>query len=502
MLPDSQRAVDTEGAEVTAAPDKFFLVEPWGHQRTAFNRAVPQRAFGLFFEMGAGKTMTAINILRAWMGKEKRVLRTLVLGPPIVVQNWKREFETHSRIGKQVFCLEGPGKKRLEGLLKHGFDASVMTRQGAVFVTNYESLLMKDLHAMLYKWQPEVIVFDESHKLKNPTAKRTKLATALADVAQYRLILTGTPILNTPMDIFSQLRVMDGGQLFGRNFFSFRAEYFYDKNAGMPKDKHFPLWLPREGSLDKMNAKIKPVSMVVKKQDCMDLPPLVRQEIPVELSKEQTKLYEAMKKDFIAYVNDKACVAQLAITKALRLQQIVSGFVTLEGENGGERTNVAIKDNPRALALRDLLEDITPTAKCLVWAVFRENYGAVRAVCEDLGIQFVEVHGEVPAAKRQAAVDAFNTDPNIKVFLGHPGSAGIGINLVAAPYSIFYSRTFSLEQDLQAEARNYRGGSEIHEKVTRFDLVAKGTIDEVITAKLAAKIDISDKVLRDIAGAI
>lgn len=234
----------------------------------------------------------------------------------------------------------------------------------------------------------------------------------------------------------------------------------------------------------------------------MDLPPLVRQAVEVELSKDQSKLYEAMKKDFVAYVNDKACVAQLAITKALRLQQIVSGFVTLEGEDGGERTNVAIKDNPRALALKDLLEQITVSHKCLVWAVFRENYRAVRAVCEELGVKFVEVHGGVSGPARQEAVDAFNTDPTIKVFLGHPGSAGIGINLVAAPYSIFYSRTFSLEQDLQAEARNYRGGSEIHEKVTRYDLVAKGTIDELITKKLADKIDISDRVLKGIAGAL
>jgi SNF2 family DNA or RNA helicase len=209
-----------------------------------------------------------------------------------------------------------------------------------------------------------------------------------------------------------------------------------------------------------------------------------------------------MKRDFIAYVNDKACVANLAITKALRLQQIVSGFITLEGADGGDRTNVAIKDNPRAQALKALLEDIAPAHKSLVWCVFRENYAAVRAVCDELCLRYVEVHGEVPAAARQKAVDLFNTDPDVRVFLGHPGSAGIGINLVSASYSIFYSRTFSLEQDLQAEARNYRGGSEIHEKVTRIDLVARGTIDEVITSKLAAKVDVSEQVLRDIAGAL
>lgn len=467
----------------------------WKHQRDIICRAAPRRSFGIFAEMGTGKTCAAIQIMRQWFAQNKRVLRTLVLGPPIVVQNWKREFQQYSRVGGEVICLEGAGKKRAQ-------DISLYQGQDKIFVTNYESLLMKDVFDQLEAWGPEVIVFDESHKLKNISAKRTKQAIKLSDQAKYRLVLTGTPVLNTPLDLFAQFRVMDGGELFGKNFFVFRAQYFADKNAGMPKDKHFPLWLPRPGALDELNKKIKPVSMVVKKADCLDLPPLVRQEIAVELSKDQRKLYESMKKDFIAYVNDKACVANLAITKALRLQQIVSGFITLEGAAGEERVNVAIKDNPRAQALKELLEDIAPSHKVLVWAVFRENYAAVRAVCEALDLKYVEVHGEVSPAARQKAVDSFNTDPDVRVFLGHPGSAGIGINLVSASYSVFYSRTFSLEQDLQAEARNYRGGSEIHEKVTRIDLVAKGTIDEIITAKLAAKVDVSEAILRDIAGAL
>ncbi len=479
------------------ASEMPFLVKPWEHQLQAIVRASSLHSYGLFFEMGAGKTMTAINILRWKYMQHKRLLRTLVLGPPIVVQNWKREFEMHSKVGKSVHCLEGSGKKRSELFLKNS-----SLDQPAVFVTNYESLLMAELYQHLVNWQPEVIVFDESHKLKNLQAKRTKLAIKIADLAHYKLILTGTPILNTPMDIFAQYRVMDGGKTFGKNFYVFRAQYFVDQNAGMPKDKYFPAWVPRQGALEELHHKIQPTSMVVKKADCLDLPPLVRQQVHVELSKEQAKLYNAMKKDFIAYVGDKACVATLAITKALRLQQIVSGFITFAGGDGEDPRNVHLKENPRAQALQELLSEITPFHKCLVWAVFRENYATIRAVCDALGVKYVEVHGEVAPGARQKAVDSFNSDPDIRVFLGHPGSAGIGINLVGASYSIFYSRTFSLEQDLQAEARNYRGGSEIHEKVTRLDLVATGTIDEAITAKLASKMEISDKVLRDIAQAL
>lgn len=469
-----------------------FLIEPWAHQKLCYERAKDRTNFGLFMEMGTGKTAAAINILRSWCAKEKRLLRTLIFGPPIVVRNWQREIGMHSKFGDKVVCLEGSGKQRLATMRTDVFG------DPHVVVTNYESLLMTDLFNAFVAWQPDVIIFDESHKIKSIKAKRTKQAIKLADMAKYKLILTGTPVLNSAMDLFAQIRCLDGGETLGKNFLMFRAHYFDDANARMPPSKHFPDWRPRAGTFEELNAKIKPISMSVKKADCMDLPPLVRQTVAVELSKEQAKLYNAMREDFVAYVGDAACVATLAITKALRLQQIVSGFITLAGE-GEDPRNVHLKDNPRAEALKELLAEICPHAKCLVWAVFRENYETVRRVCEALKIPYVEVHGEVASGARQKAVDQFNTDPTIRVFLGHPGSGGIGINLVSASYSIFYSRNFSLEQDLQAEARNHRGGSEIHEKITRIDLVAAGTIDEIILEKLASKIEIGDKVLRDIA---
>ncbi len=471
---------------------KFLAEQPWTHQRLAFERAKDLLGFGLFLEMGTGKTRTAIDILRYKYMQHSRVLRTLYLGPPIIVENVRREFTKYSKVGDKVLCLTGSGASRVKAL-ESRMDGPLIA------VTNYESLLMEELFDLLLRWAPEAIVFDESHKLKSLKAKRTKLAIKLADKACYKLILTGTPILNTPMDIFAQFRVMDGGETFGKNYFLFRAKYFEDKNERMPESKYFPNFVPRPNALRDLHAKIAPLSMVIKKSDCLDLPPLVRQIVFVELSKEQVKLYNAMKRDFIAYLNDKACVANLAITKALRLQQIVSGFISLEGGEGEDRTNVRLKDNPRAQALKELLSELTPDHKCIVWAVFRSDYATIRAICEELAIKYVEVHGEIAASARQNAVDDFNGQEDIRVFLGNPQSGGIGINLVAAPYSIFYSRTFSLEQDLQAEARNYRGGSEIHAKVTRIDLVARGTIDELITERLAAKVDVSDKVLRDIA---
>ena len=472
-------------------------IKLWDHQAEAVERAWTLRDQALFFEMGTGKTAAAINIARVKFVKENRLLRTLVLGPPIVLENWRREFFMHSKLtDKDVTVLTGSGKKRAEALCLKALE-NEKRNYAQVFVTNYESLLMPDLYEAITAWHPEMIIYDEAHRCKNMTSKRTKAAIKLSDRAEYRVILTGTPVTNSPMDLFGQMRILDKGKTFGDNYWAFRAHFFYDKNAGMPKGKHFPDWRIRPGAMEEISQKLKGICMRVKKSECLDLPPLVRQIIPVDLAPEQAKLYGEMKKGFIAFINDKACVAELAITKALRLQQIVSGYVKME--DGSE---IQLKTNPRKDALKQLLEDVTPAGKVLVWAVFKENYQQIREVCEELALKYVEVHGEVPTSKRQEYVDQFNNDTETRVFIGHPGSGGIGINLVSASYSIFYSRSFSLEHDLQAEARNHRGGSHIHEKITRIDIVAKDTIDEHICRALAQKEVVSEKVLRDISHAI
>ncbi len=467
-------------------------MELWDHQKVAIAKARGKRGFSLFFSMGTGKTRTAIEILQERYQEHRALFRTLVLCPPIVIENWKREFAKYSDIkASDVIPLIGTGIQRLKLVEKH-------IKQNKIFITNYETLLMERVYGLLAnQWHVEILVCDESHKLKNPTAKKSKQARMIGDGARYCYNLTGTPILNTPMDLFSQYRVLDGGKTFGTNFYGFRNTYFYDKNSSMPSGRYFPNWQLKPGAEADLNKKLEPSSMSIKKEECLDLPPLVQQTITVQLGPKQKVLYEQMKKDFITFVEDEACVAELAITKALRLQQILSGFVVL-GDTGNTKLHQVV-ENPRADVLKELLEDITPHSKVLVWAVFKQDFQTISKLCEDLEIPYVEVHGEITPKKKTEAVDSFNTDGNVRVFIGHPGSGGIGINLVVASYSIFYSRNFSLEQDLQASARNHRGGSEIHEKVTRIDLVAEGTIDELILQRLKSKEAMGESIIRQMA---
>lgn len=475
------------------------LPKLWAHQEEAIERAGDY--FALFMEPGTGKTATTINILRKQYAKHKIVLPTLILCPPVVISNWRAEFLKYSKIkADKILPLVGTGKERAE-LLRS-------CSPNTIVITNYESLNMPELFEEMKRFlqmHPSCLILDESHKCKDITSKRTKRSIELADIADYRYLLTGTPILNDLMDIFSQFRILDRGERFGKNFFSFRARFFEDKNRAMPASRYFPLWRPIPGAEKKIKEIIAPVSMHVEKSKCLSLPPLVKKTIEISMSKEQARMYEQMRRDLVATINtegsgERHSIAELAITKALRLQQIVSGHIRVDGINGEDDKTIQIRDNPRKEALRQLLEDLAPYHKVLVWAVFHANYDDIRDACLSLDIEFAELHGQV--SNRDDQIHRFNTDEKCRVLIGHPGSGGIGVNLVAASYSIFYSRSFSLEFDIQAEARNYRGGSERHESITRVDLVTPNTIDELVLKALASKQALSQSVLKNHIGEI
>lgn len=457
-------------------------MELWTHQKEAILRASHKDYFALFFEMGTGKTRTSLEILKQKLNRKP--YRTLIVSPLVVVPNWVNEAKKWVNI--PVTALQGSQKKRTRTFLES------LSKNQHTFVINYEGLLMKDLSLRLEMWSPEILIFDESHKLKSHNSQRTKKAYGLAQKAQYRYLLSGTPVLNSAGDLFSQYLILDHGKTFGKNFWAFRHKYFYDANYKMPSHIHFPNWQIKKDAVSRINEALKEDSMRVTKEECLDLPPLVRETRYVELSKEQVRMYKEMKKDFITYLKGEAVVAQLALTKALRLQQIVSGFVkTVENK---EKAIVT----PREKALEELLEEIASSHKVIVWAVFKHNYKQIASICGKLKLKYVEVHGDISAKAKQENIDAFTRDPSTRVYIGHPGSGGIGVNLTVAPYCIYYSRDFSLEHDVQSESRNHRGGSEVHQKITRIDLVSRETIDEIVLKKLASKSKMGDELLAEL----
>ena len=262
----------------------------WGHQSECIRRAHNQDHFALLLDTGTGKTRIAIEILRRKYHKEGRLLRTLILAPIVVCENWKREFKLYSKVQPtDIVVLTQDGKKRQKEFIRWAGDDLSRSK---IFVTNYHATQMKDLFELMMRYKFEVIVADESQRVKNHVGKMAIAVSQLADMAKYRYILTGTPILNSPMDLFMQFRVLDSGETFGKNFYGFRAAYCEDKNSKrLGTQGYFPKWEVRSNMYPVIQEKIASKSMRVMKSECMDLPPFLRQVINVELSSEQKRMY-------------------------------------------------------------------------------------------------------------------------------------------------------------------------------------------------------------------
>ncbi len=455
----------------------------WEHQRRALELSNGKHAFLFLLDTGCGKSRVAVECIRRLINKNRRNMRVLIIAPVVVCPNWPREIKKYSNIQNPIH-LKGSQKERLETFKKR-------TSLGDyVFVTNFEFLLMKDLYEAVFEWEPEILIVDELHRARNHAAKTTKQLIKLADVTSYRYGLTATPIVNSGMDLWAQFRVIDKGKAFGTNFFVFRARYFYDANASMPSFKHFPCWRNQPHAEKEFNKIIHETSIRVKKEDAIELPDFLNVKIPVGLSTEQKRVYKEMQTDLITFLNGSACTAALAITKSLRLCQIITGFLKDEGG-----TEIQIKDNPRLTALESLLED-NQNSKIIIWAHFKQNHKDIAKMLTDKKIKFVMLNGETSAKDRQNNIDAFQNDETTRVIVAQQQSASEGIELTKASIAIYYSRSFSVVADYQSIARCYRAGSsKLHQKVTRYDIVAEGTIDEHILDALQKKIDMSENIL-------
>ncbi len=478
----------------------------WSHQKQAAERAKNGEPLAIFFEIGTGKTRAAIEIIKWHISEGRR--RFLIFAPPVVLNNWKIEILKFSDIPEHwIHVLYGTGKKRGQLLNDVQTTATKIKDHPYVIITNYESVGMVPIFAKLMHMPFDALVADESHYLKSHDTIRTKKVTAIAKNIKYRYILTGTPVLNTPMDLFSQYYLLYGyfpclrwGEISGGrridNFYTFRNFFFFDKNASMPSHVHFYNWVPKPTTVRLFNEIIQKTACVAKKADVLDLPPFLNVTREVEMGSDQEKAYNEMYKDFITYINDEACVAQLAITKGIKLMQIISGFLQVNDEKVHR-----FKSNPRLEMLDGLLTALTPNSKVIVWATFKENYEQIAEVCNERNIEFAFLTGDINPRQKFEMIDKFNNKESCRVMIANQQAGGIGVNLTASDTSIYYSRNFSLGGDIQSEGRNYRGGSEIHKCVTRIDILTKGTIDEVVLGALSAKESTAENLLKRIKNA-
>jgi len=428
--------------------------------------------------MGIGKTLITSNLIRYKMNSHHEVLRTLIFCPIIVLENWKRELLMSTQLKPDcIGVVIGSKNKRLNILKNPGYK---------VLIINYEATRSPEILDLLTRFAPKIVVCDESHTIKSRTSKIYKAVKQISKPALYKYALSGTPMTNSAEDYWSQFMFLDDGETFGSKFYSFKGRYFVNKNANWKGSQSFPSWEFNSSLEGEFKEKLHTKSVFMKIEGAIELPELVEQTIEVKMIGEQEKHYKQIKRDLITWVEnqeDNPLVVKNALTKMLRLNEILSGYMKLEDE-----TIFKLKSNPKLDALMHLIESSAPH-KVNVFSVFRQNYADISKALEKRGIKYVEIHGGVSNKQKLENVDIFNDmDNDVRVCILNPASGGVGVNLKAAKYRVFYTRGYSMKDYYQACARNLRGGSiEIHDKIIHYDLIMKDTIDELILDSIKNK---------------
>ena len=416
------------------------------------------------------------------MGKIDRVL---IVAPTSVVAVWPKEFQEFADFKYTCRTLLGDKTRRLRelnDLQKFPFKAM------KVAVINYESTWREGIFEALQEYDADLIICDESQRIKTHDAEQSKALHKLGDQARYKLILSGTPVQNNAIDIYSQYRFLDS-TIFGENFYKFRNRYavmggFNRKQIVGYKD------------LDGLIKKEHSIAFRITKNEAIDLPEQTFETRKVHFSKKEQELYNRIKRDSYAELDSGGQItATTVLTKLLRLQQLTGGFLVKDDASKPEQVSRAKLD-----ALSDIIEDyVIGSGKKLV--IFARFIAEVKAIIDLVAKQLprgkkqVAIYGDIKKEDRGDIVKQFQEDPNTTVFIGQIDTAGTGITLTAADTCVYYSKNFNYATYSQSLSRIHRIGQ--RNICTYIDLEVDKTIDELISQSLAKKEDMAKTVVDD-----
>ena len=467
-----------------------FKIKPFAHQVTALERGWQRPEFGLFMEMGTGKSKVLIDNL-GMLYQKKEINFALVIAPKGVYRNWvDKEIPEHMSDDiphRVIRWVASPNKTQQAEMRSVGEEFDGLT----IFVMNVESFSsIKGKNAG--EWMGRafgrngLIAIDESTTIKNHKAKRTKALMKIASAFKYKRLLTGSPVTKSPMDLYSQCEFLRPGLLGYDSYYAFQGRYAVMQRKTM--GSHAFQQLVGYRNLDELTFKIDQFSYRVLKQDCLDLPDKIYTVRYVGLTKQQRDMYNSIKQHALVMLdNGELSTAPAVITQMLRLQQILSGH--LKTDDG----DTIYFDSKRMDALKEILEE--HDGKAIIWSRFRYDIRQITKMLNDTFGQgcAASYYGDTSDDERQRAIKDFQNSEHLKFFVGNPSTAGYGLTLTEADLVIYYANDFNLETRAQSEDRAHRIGQK--NNVTYVDLISEGTIDERIVKSLQSKIDIGAKVL-------
>ena len=468
-----------------------YKLPPFNHQAEALDDGWDRIEFGLFMEMGTGKSKVLIDNM-GMLYQSGLINFALVIAPKGVYRNWvAKEIPEHMSDDiphRVIRWVSSPNKKQTEEMrsVKDKFNGLT------IFVMNVESFSsLKGKNAG--EWMARalgsngMIAIDESTTIKNHKAKRTKALMKIAAGFKYRRLLTGSPITKSPMDIYSQCEFLRPGLLGYDSYYAFQGRYAVVQRKTMGQAAFQQIIGFK--NLDELTNKIDMFSFRVLKKDCLDLPDKIYTARYVGMTSEQFKMYEDVRRHAMVLLDDGELVtAPAVITQMLRLQQIMSGHLKTDD---GEMLYFPSK---RMDALTEIMDE--HDGKAIIWSRFRYD---IQQITQMLNDKFGEgsaaaYFGDTTDDERNDIVKNFqNPNHPLRFFVGNPATAGYGLTLTEANLVVYYANDFNLETRIQSEDRAHRIGQK--NNVTYIDLICEGSIDERIVKALRTKIDIGARVL-------
>lgn len=471
-------------------------MEPFAHQRLCVDEYGLAAAWGHFHEQGTGKSKTAIDTA-AGLVVRGLIDGVFIVAPSGVHRNWiVEEMPKHwpSDIPETEFFCWYTDKAQAQFFQKKY--ANFKAYQGCkVLSISYDGMQTKQGKKVAWDFlrkRKRLYILDESARIKTPSAKRTRTAIASSVYAPYKRILTGTPIANSPFDVYTQIRFLDPKfwerELNIGSFSAFKNHYAQFETIKFNKKSFEKLVAYR--NLDELHEILKKISDRVLKEDVLDLPPKLYSASNFELTNKQKEAYTSVKDEFMLFLESGELVtAALAIVRLLRLQQITSGFIRHEGNTV---KIIPRKVNPRIHLLKEHLCDLPHQS--IIWARFHFDVDSAAEASRLAGRTPVLYDGRTSEFERIAALNAMKNG-TAHDFIANPAAAGEGLTITEAKSTFYYSNSFNLTHRLQSEDRNHRIGQD--QSVTYTDLVANNTIDEYIRNSLISKHDVSQQILGD-----
>lgn len=475
--------------------DYPFKTKPRPHQLAAVKKLYPFPNTFISADIGTGKSKMAID-LASHRYYDGTVSKVLVIGLVSIKEGWGREIDKHCPVPSNIHVLETTkaGQNRYRRWLEE---------DGLRWlITGIESFSNGKTYDLCTEFIDEetMIIIDESDSIKNYQAGRTERCVELGEIAPFKLAMTGTPITQGIVDLFSQFEFLDSQIIGIGDFYSFRNRYAVMGGFG----KKAIIGYQR---VEELTDTIGKYVFQVRKRDVLtDLPESSYQEYAIEMSAEQKKLYKELKANLkLEYNGNKLTVAS-TINLMQRFSEITGGYYSYVDEEAMEKISIDenvkikykkeyLKTNPKLKELLRIIGSMDREESVVIWAVSKMEIAAVSdALIKEYGPDsVVQMHGGIDEEGRTQNLDSF-TAKKARFLVGNQGVGGIGLNGMqeVSAVMIYFSNDFSMRKRVQSEGRIERIGQT--RPMLFIDLVCKASIDMYILKALKGKYDFAEAI--------